>query len=65
MVKIGHLKNFRQAKQMLEEGGYEVTEKDGLVKKLFVNGEEVLSIAQFGSAWIFRYNPNYFAEPVN
>jgi hypothetical protein len=64
MVKIGKLKDFRHAVKMLRDGGFEVTETNGeLVKKALVNGVEAISIGKLrGNTWVFRYNPNFFAE---
>ena len=64
MVKIGTLKDFRDARKKLEEQGHKVDVVSGeLVRKLKVRGETVLSIARLrGSTWSFRYSKIWWGE---
>lgn len=64
MIKYGYIRHYHKARQMLEAGGFSVSEQGGeLVRKLIVNGEVALSIAKYdGGLWIFNYNSEHFAE---
>lgn len=64
-AKIGTLKDFANAKRMLEKAGIKVTVKkspNDLTRKLIIGGNVVaLSIARLGgNRWSFLYNDKVF-----
>jgi hypothetical protein len=64
-VRFGKLKNYRNAQKMLKDAGYDVKTSEGeLLKKTFVDDILAVSIARWGTSWIFRYNPKFFSEEV-
>ena len=68
IARIGTLKDFANAKSLLERAGYKVDivkSPNDLIRKLVVLNEEVVNIARLGGTmWAFRYNKKYFG-PVS
>jgi len=67
MVKFGSLRDYENAKKILDNSGVEYLEdlNTDLTKKLYhkENGEQILSIARLGNdQWIFLYNNKYWQE---
>lgn len=65
MIRIGTLKDYKDAQRKLHNAGFDVTEpmNGNLVRKTLVDGDEAVSIAKLrGNTWVFKYNPKYFKE---
>ena len=68
MVKMGTLKDYRNAKEKIRQAGILFTEKASALMRQVIDtdGKEIVSVAKFrGNTWIFRYNETYFKEAIS